>query len=208
MLGGIIAVLVGPASALLMIPAVRNAWPAGGAWFWLKGSPTTLWPETLDANSVGGAQCFSPSSSLLTSYSLNTSDCIWGGYTELAQLFKSQHLNDLDDSLTIEDGATLREHTLTNPDKSESNETWVLGTSAAIDLASTNVADAWASAVYHYDQRGAQISRRNLGRRLLVGTTSSVVCSVPAARVSCAMHSNISMDLNNALTVSKALTFV
>ncbi|RNJ60512.1 hypothetical protein D7B24_007435 [Verticillium nonalfalfae] len=41
---GIITVLAGPSSAVLMVPRVMD-WPAGGGRFWLNGSQEDMWPH-------------------------------------------------------------------------------------------------------------------------------------------------------------------
>ncbi|KAM5352797.1 hypothetical protein ACJ41O_005519 [Fusarium nematophilum] len=48
-IGGGLALLAGPATALLMIPRVLE-WPVGGGIFWLNGSDAELWPTTLNAS--------------------------------------------------------------------------------------------------------------------------------------------------------------
>lgn len=41
LVGGILALIAGPAAAVLMIPRVMD-WPVGGGVFWLNGKSTDL----------------------------------------------------------------------------------------------------------------------------------------------------------------------
>ncbi|POS71836.1 hypothetical protein DHEL01_v209763, partial [Diaporthe helianthi] len=54
---GFLAAVVGPSTALLIIPYTDNNWPAGGTDFWLVGSDDTLWPDRLNSSHAGGDFC-------------------------------------------------------------------------------------------------------------------------------------------------------
>ncbi|KAI8719899.1 hypothetical protein NCS52_00772200 [Fusarium sp. LHS14.1] len=54
--GGALALLAGPAAAVLMIPR-RMDWPVGGGVYWLNGSDDQLWPKFLDAAYYSQIDC-------------------------------------------------------------------------------------------------------------------------------------------------------
>ncbi|KAJ4312864.1 hypothetical protein N0V84_009718 [Fusarium piperis] len=55
-IGGALALLAGPATAVLMIPR-RIDWPVGGGIYWLNGSDEQLWPKFLDASYYSEINC-------------------------------------------------------------------------------------------------------------------------------------------------------
>ncbi|PNP59716.1 hypothetical protein FNYG_14847 [Fusarium nygamai] len=55
-IGGALALLAGPATAVLMIPR-KIDWPVGGGIYWLNGSDDQLWPKFLDAAYYSEINC-------------------------------------------------------------------------------------------------------------------------------------------------------
>ncbi|RSL68006.1 hypothetical protein CEP54_002914 [Fusarium duplospermum] len=55
-IGGGLALLAGPATAVLMIPRKMD-WPVGGGIYWLNGSDDQLWPRFLDAAYYSEINC-------------------------------------------------------------------------------------------------------------------------------------------------------
>ncbi|KAF4966350.1 hypothetical protein FSARC_5978 [Fusarium sarcochroum] len=56
LIGGALALLAGPAAALLMIPRELE-WPVGGGVYWLNGSDEQPWPTYLDAGYYSEVNC-------------------------------------------------------------------------------------------------------------------------------------------------------
>ncbi|KAI6752362.1 hypothetical protein HG530_013731 [Fusarium avenaceum] len=56
LVGGGLALLAGPAAALLMIPRQLD-WPVGGGVYWLNGSDEQLWPTYLNADYYSQVNC-------------------------------------------------------------------------------------------------------------------------------------------------------
>lgn len=79
----LVAVLVGPAAALLMTPVWHEMWPAGGTYFWFNGDLT---PTRLDATSTP-PYCTQQAlnASLVAFPGLDDTSCPWGGYRWLAE---------------------------------------------------------------------------------------------------------------------------
>lgn len=85
----LVALFIGPSSAVLMIPTYFTAWPAGGARFWLNGD---LSPQTFDVDLVRDAQCIRQgnSSALPNATDWTYSSCPWAGYTGLSQFWRQR----------------------------------------------------------------------------------------------------------------------
>ncbi|KAK0645788.1 hypothetical protein B0T16DRAFT_411933 [Cercophora newfieldiana] len=95
---GSIAATAGPASAVLLVPRIRD-WEAGGSEFYLQGDSEIVFPRVLRASSLPeGTRCVGQDR-------IQYSFCPSGGYTPLA-LYASQ-------LGTIKNGANMRP--LTNP---------------------------------------------------------------------------------------------
>ncbi|KAK8135957.1 hypothetical protein PG984_003897 [Apiospora sp. TS-2023a] len=125
---GVLAVVVGPSVALLMIPNTENAWPAGGTDFWLVGTHDTLWPDTLNINHAGGDFCLDPTEANITAAPLFQSSCPWNGYTQLAEGLKDRHF-DWQSNMTFNDGVVKRQFTRHQAGAdlhSGEGETWAL----------------------------------------------------------------------------------
>ncbi|KAK4187334.1 hypothetical protein QBC35DRAFT_474580 [Podospora australis] len=79
-LSGALAILTGPASAILMIPQVLP-FKVGGSVFWLNGTEKQLWPEYLDQDALQGYNCTTPESRFFDYR------CPSAGYPALYNLF-------------------------------------------------------------------------------------------------------------------------
>ncbi|RSL74071.1 hypothetical protein CEP51_011664 [Fusarium floridanum] len=55
-ISGLLALVAGPAAAVLMIPRQKD-WPVGGGIYWLNGSSEQLWPTNLTADYYSEANC-------------------------------------------------------------------------------------------------------------------------------------------------------
>lgn len=175
----LVSLFAGPSAALLAIPTQRNDWPAGGASFWLVGNEDSLWPSKLTASNIGGAHCANPSIQMLETSALNSSGCVWAGFSPLAEAFKQSHLSiPLD--VIIDDGV-LRRESLVRP-RGEVAETWVLASHVATGVLARNVAQYWYTTLVEIP---ASSSHHNLRYRFNNVTLGSVHSWVPAVRTRC-----------------------
>lgn len=175
----LISLFAGPSAALLLIPIQRSNWPAGGASFWLAGDDNSLWPSKLTASSIGEAECEYPNMQSLNTEALNSSGCIWAGYSSLAEAFKQRNL-DSDIDLIVDDGVLKRDFVIRS--SPEVAETWVLAVHMAVGVLSKNAAEAWYDAL-----KGISRSswHQTLRYRIHNQTVGSVQSWVPAVRTSC-----------------------
>lgn len=104
----ILALLIGPSSALLLIPQAYSDWNAGGATFSLNGRKESIWPSYLDAQATGGDLCQSPTERTLSLQHLNMSSCVWSGYAPLLQWWQSTHLTGNLAEIPVQDGEIQR----------------------------------------------------------------------------------------------------
>ena len=86
----IVILLVGPATATLIIPRYRNDWVGGSARFWLNGNNSLLYPDVLDKGSLGGLDCQNPTMNVLSDLPVDRSRCIWSGTSAIAEYFAAQ----------------------------------------------------------------------------------------------------------------------
>ena len=181
----LISLFAGPSAALLLIPTLRSDWPAGGASFWLTGDEDSLWPSTLTASSVGGPDCENPDIERLSDAALNSSGCIWAGYSSIAEAFRQRHFSPEID-LIVDDGVLKRNFVLRTKD--EVAETWVLAIHMAVGVLSKNVANAWYDALI-----GISVSswHHTLRYRIKNETVGSIESWVPAVRVDCGMTDSL-----------------
>ncbi|KAF2204498.1 hypothetical protein GQ43DRAFT_162480 [Delitschia confertaspora ATCC 74209] len=106
----LVAVLAGPSIALLLIPTWYEAWPAGGAKFWINWD---LHPSTVDRSPTWGSRCSDSSAILdhLSSANSTVGSCIWAGYPFLAEAFWQRGSSN-ERVLSDSDGTFKRDITL------------------------------------------------------------------------------------------------
>ena len=181
----LISLFAGPSAALLLIPTQRSNWPAGGASFWLAGDEDSLWPSRLTASSIGDPDCEHPTMQKLSTGALNSSGCIWAGYSSLAEAFQQRHFSSGID-LIIDDGVLKRDFVIRS--KGEVAETWVLAIHVAVGVLSKNVAAAWYAAL-----KGISVSswHHTLRYRVFNETIGSVQSWLPAVRADCAITDSL-----------------
>lgn len=184
----LISLFAGPSAALLLIPTQRSNWLAGGASFWLAGDDNSLWPSNLTVSSVGESDCEYPDIQRLSTEALNSSGCIWAGYSSLAEAFKQRHFSSEID-LIVDDGVLKRNFVIRS--KGEVAETWVLAIHMAIGTMSKNVANAWYDAL-----KGISLSswHRTLHYRIHNETIGSVQSWIPAVRTDCDIYDSFSYN--------------
>ena len=178
----LISLFAGPAAALLLIPTQRSGWPAGGASFWLAGNDDILWPSKLTGQSVAGSICESPNLQKMSNEALNSSGCIWAGYSSLAETFKHRHLNNEID-IIVDDGVLKRD--FEQRARGEVTETWVLASHLAVGVLAKDIARFWAQTL---GEIRASDRHHKLRSRVLNETRGYVQAWVPAVRSRCAVY--------------------
>ncbi|KAH6976404.1 hypothetical protein BKA56DRAFT_688086 [Ilyonectria sp. MPI-CAGE-AT-0026] len=88
---GFIAVLAGPAAAILMLPTVVD-WPVGGVIYWINGTNEQLWPQRLTADSLLGYGCDNQNAQLYDPR------CPSAGFPSLYQHFSNWRGSPITDS--------------------------------------------------------------------------------------------------------------
>ena len=128
---------------------------------------------------MGGSDCEHPDIKRLSDEALNSSGCIWAGYSSIAEAFRQRHLNPEID-LIVDDGVLKRNFVLRT--RGEVAETWVLAIHMAVGVLSKNVANAWYDAL-----KGLSVSswHHTLRYRIFNETVGSIESLVPAVRVDC-----------------------
>ena len=196
---GFISLLVGPATALLVIPTIRDSWPAGSTEFWINGTTADLWPALLNQSHTGGDECLIPSFAALNAGQLNYSGCAWAGWSQLGEFFRSNHLNDDNENITINDGLATRSLVYWSSSPELWQETWALGTNAAIGLASDNIEGSWYQALFKADADRLSPSKLHYKYRIQSSSFSSVAGRLPAVRTACRTYANDTL-LNDTAT--------
>ena len=192
-LAGVMAFLTGPATALLMLPAFRNTWPAGAATFWLKGTPSDLWPASLDVSHIGGETCQQTVSSTANLISFETSGCIWNGWSAVAQWARATSSNDGSGNITVHDLAIAR-----NLEYVTSDPSAAVSPHAAVGIPASYVAWVWWYATYLSDSNHLAMAKRNLHDRLRMSSVLSVDGSIPWARAQCTSNENVTLGANGS----------
>lgn len=114
--------------------------------------------------------------------SLNSSGCIWAGYSSLAEAFKQRHFN-IEIDLIVDDGVLKCGFVIRT--KGEVSETWVLAIHMAVGVLSKNIAEAWYNAL---KELSPSSWRYTLRYRIYNETIGSVQSWVPAVRTSCSFY--------------------
>ncbi|MCJ1401737.1 hypothetical protein MMC11_004954 [Xylographa trunciseda] len=180
----LLATLIGPSSALLLIPIVRTDWPAGGTPFWLSGNESTLWPDTLDSSSIGGQECLTPTADKIYAETLNNSGCIWYWTPGLSQYAKDLHFDTTIYNVTVFDPLTARA-----VQRRSSGDTWALSSMAHIARMAWAIGLQWRDAAFFANENW---SRFRTGNSFLfrerTGTVTKVHSPIPAVRTKCGVY--------------------
>lgn len=207
---GLLAAVVGPSTALLIIPYTENNWPAGGTDFWLIGSDDTLWPDHLNASHAGGTACLNPDDTQVTTAPLNMSSCLWAGYTQLAEGLKNRHF-DWQSNITFNDGVVKRQFTRHQAGSDipyvkapkgekavEVGDAWVLGTHVPTARISRLIADERALACKIGSSTKRLGSKSNFKNATDGLGTAKVDSWLPFSRVSCQFREKYEISLTRA----------
>jgi len=187
----LLALLAGPSSALLLFPQTYSDWPAGGATFSMVGTNDSMWPLQLDADSIGGANCQSPSESLVQMEMLNMTSCIWSGYSEILQFFQSSHFTTSYQTLLVRDGLVNRNVLL-----HWAADTMAFGPHVPTCLYAKSLAEIWYIAMINAPstKTGTLKKFSNLRYRQIGGSTSSMKSQSPAVRTTCFVNTSVTFS--------------
>lgn len=182
---GFLAAVIGPSTALLIVPYTENKWPAGGTDFWLVGTDDTLWPDRLNASHAGGDICLNPNETELMTAPLYMSSCSWAGYTQIAEGLKNRHF-DWQANITFNDGVIKRQFTKHQAGADITvRDPFVLGVHVPTARVSRLIADEWVLACNNASSTKKSGSNRNL-KNATDGLGMAVVDSwLPVSRVTC-----------------------
>lgn len=147
---GILIVLAGPSTAVLVLPSVRNDWPAGSAFFNVVGDASALYPTSLSDTSNVASNCISPSASDIVAPEVDLFGCPWAGYPILSYIYSewSSGQNGYQNNpLTFYEFGLVRQTVQHRRANSFSSESWALFTPLGRALWSTNIDNAWDTAV-------------------------------------------------------------
>lgn len=196
---GIIATLVGPATAVLLIPQLRYDWPAGAANYSIVGNESTIFPRTitLENDSGGGSLCDLPSTATVEMPPSTHLGCPWAGYSALLAVY-TQWGSDLIFApihpIPLYEWQQPREILQHIRGRDLSPESWATGTRPAINVWSGSLDIAWLDAVKHVKFPSPAVNfKRGSGRKTYQPT------SLPAVRTIC-HHQN--QPENSSLSVS------
>ncbi|KAM7187490.1 hypothetical protein V8F20_010939 [Naviculisporaceae sp. PSN 640] len=162
--------LVGPSSAILLIPR-NHTWTVADFAFHVNGTREDhLWPTTLTADHIGGPNCGPGAVD-----QFKRADCVSGGYAGLANYFRPFIAYPVNQNFefNIQDSRTNRvlfgstRHTLAN----HFTETWTLAPHAATVAVSEPLRSGWNQYLYSVNHNFRFASERSVK----VQSTSSAV---------------------------------
>ena len=188
----LIAVFIGPSSALLLIPVTRPDWPAGGTLFWLSGNQSELWPLKLDSGSVGGNSCLDPLEEQIYGDILEMSGCIWYETAMIEEHVKDSHFSVTEDNITITDGMAMREL-----QRRGDGGGFIVGSMAHVARMSQAIGSMWVNALtWAAHDLSLFDSRKNYFNRERGGSVATVESLIPAVRTHLEVTSPV--DFSNA----------
>ncbi|KAK8099967.1 hypothetical protein PG999_010341 [Apiospora kogelbergensis] len=182
---GVLAVVVGPSVALLMIPSTENAWPAGGTDFWLLGTSDTLWPDAINVSHVGGDFCLHPDETNIKAAVVGLSSCPWNGYTQLAKSLQDRNI-DWQSNFTFIDGVVKRQVTRHQVGADmEEGETWAFGPHVATASFVKMISHEWVLATQIASSAQRPGSNSNLKNATTGMGEAHAQSWLPTSRVRC-----------------------
>lgn len=161
----IIAILIGPSVAVLIIPTHFDLWPAGGVSFWLNGDLT---PETFDSNLSQYQLCFEETENATRLYTPDPSvmQCPWAGFANLQSELKQQAYSP-SNVLTYGAGSVQQEldfirGTQYYPSSPGDIRYWSVTSNLAIGTVARYMAqNAWCPALFSSPQTSSGGAERN-----------------------------------------------
>ncbi|KAG4259176.1 hypothetical protein FPRO03_13110 [Fusarium proliferatum] len=164
---GLITPLVGPTSAVLMIPRELN-WAAGGGYLWLNGTKNQLWPSKLEKGR-------SPEDGEV--------HCITGGWEDIRDNYKTwaSDARQAVPSFEVPQGLGRKLYARTRQSDAFGEETWVFTAHNDVTIMQSHMYSIWSSALHYLAKKESGYLRL----RKASARTARVESELPAVRVSC-----------------------
>jgi hypothetical protein len=182
-----LSLLAGPSAALLLIPQRFTDWSAGGATYRIVGSSHLVWPQTLNADFIGGKHCRLPTEGLLFREPANHSSCIWIGHQSLKQSWQRLGISQL----STREGGLSRDMSIQYYTHSAAAFSVSLATCTAGDVLSS----LWWNAVLTTEQsrfyKNSRLRFRDRG-----ATVAKVKTEMPVVRVSCTANDTGGLEMH------------
>ncbi|RSL99941.1 hypothetical protein CEP52_009465 [Fusarium oligoseptatum] len=142
---GLIAPLVGPTSAVLMIPRELD-WAAGGGHLWLNGTKNQLWPAKLEKGR-------SPEDDEV--------HCIAGGWENIRDNYKTwaSDARQAVPSFEIPEGFGRKLYARTRQSDVFGEETWVFTACNDVTMTQSIMYSIWSSALHYLAKKESKISQ-------------------------------------------------
>lgn len=191
----LISILAGPSVAVLVIPSKQTDWPGGGALLWFWGNDDSLWPSRLTNAHIGPSYCQQPDVTALDSEALTTLNCIWSGFSSLAENFKQAHLV-VPIHFNYQDGVLNRVFYLNQHDWG--NFVYTIHLTVGIIL--KNAGQLWYDALINIPMSSQYSSLLNRERDATTGFAQSWL---PAVRTSCNIFDPFSYKNSNSSGLQK-----
>ncbi|RMJ00568.1 hypothetical protein CDV36_015881, partial [Fusarium kuroshium] len=164
---GLIAPLVGPTSAVLMIPRELD-WAAGGGYLWLNGTENQLWPSKLEKG-------HSPEDGEV--------HCIAAGWEDIRDNYQTWAFDASQavPSFEVPQGLGRKFYARTRQSNAFREETWVFTAHNDVTILQSYMYSIWSSALHYLSKKEPEYLRlRKASTR-----TATVESDLPAVRVSC-----------------------
>ncbi|KAK5167424.1 uncharacterized protein LTR77_007123 [Saxophila tyrrhenica] len=186
----LVALFVGPSSAILIIPTWHTKWPAAGASIWLNGD---LSPSQLDIGTIGNELClnYTDDRSILDTMDWTYASCPWAGFPHFKRYFDapatgaSHHVTY--NSRTFVQDITLQwADGLNSIYAVDAVRTWAVSSNFAIAVFARHIATVnWPQALRLVIGPNNHGVRHQYAYALSNGTTASVEAQVPVVRTEC-----------------------
>ena len=197
----LIAVFIGPSSALLVIPTTSD-WPAGGTSFWMSGKASELWPLTLDRASTGGDICLDPTQDQIYANLLSMSGCIWYGTPAIQEHVVDVHGAVFEGNITITDGVTTRA-IQRRGDGPNTAANFFVSSMANVSRFSNVIGLMWINAISWAASTSSLLSsRRNYSYRQRGGSIASVKSLIPVVRTQVTITSPVKFSNTSEFKVN------
>ncbi|KAK3693060.1 hypothetical protein B0T22DRAFT_504410 [Podospora appendiculata] len=199
----LIAILVGPSTALLLIPVYVKDWPGGGGSVLLNGD---LAPSTVDVSPSWDPQCTPTveNMTLLNSGISSLASCPWAGFPYLSEILALSVYNGV--PLLYKDAISPREITYWT---SAEWRTFIFGANIGAGAAAQFLSNLWCSAMLGgAPKAGPGTIYANLHQRLRNGTKGNLESQLPLVRAECFNATSYAKSLRKkGINMSGSLPF-
>ncbi|KAF2102893.1 hypothetical protein NA57DRAFT_52438 [Rhizodiscina lignyota] len=181
----LVAIFVGPSTALLLIPSFFESWPGGGASIWLKG---VFLPNTLDVSSSWDPRCMSVThnATLLNDSDRSLASCPWAGFPYLAEALAQSVFSP--GAVFYSDYISRRAITLWWGGSDIPIDTVrmsAVGINVAAGAVAQTIGGIWCDAVFNAPQAAPGHRLANLHERSRNGSRGNLDSPLPLVRTEC-----------------------